>query len=719
MTLQTGTQNHLENDLESVAWLMEQLAIDAGRMPERPRIRRVLDEAVGAWPPGDEDRWWRWLLEAGRSLGLNCKIIDCTFEQIVALSREGAYILTRVGEERQWRAIIGTKGRRFRLLSPLLGQPYSWVRAGRLRHLLGLDGSDSVARCLVIGPTLGHDDDEPSLRERTPLNRLLALMRPEAGDIWIIAIFSLVSGLLGLATPMAVETLVNTVAFGRLLQPVVILALMLFAFLAFNSALRALQTYVVEIIQRRLFARIAADLAYRLPRVDLEELEGRSGRELVNRFFEVVTIQKVVSQFFLDGISLVLTTFIGMAVLAFYHPWLLGFDVALLVLILVIIFVLGRGAVPTSLEESKKKYQMAEWLESLIASPLAFRYADAAEFALERADRLIYEYLRCRKAHFRVLMRQIVFALTLQAVASTVLLGLGGWLVISGQLTLGQLVAAELIVTVIVGGVAKFGKHMESFYDVLASADKLGQLFDLHLETEDGLLTFPVDQPAQVSIGQLSYQDNADNTVFDGLDVRIASGERVMLVGPSGSGKSILLDLLFGSRKPASGHVVINGVNPRDLRPDALRRSVVLVRDIEIFPGTLAENIHLERPEVSTNDVREALRMTGLLETVLRLPQGLETPLVETGYPLTPNQARKLMVARAIAGRPRLLMIDGILDSLPDEEAERLTTMLVGTEQPWTLIMVTGRHHLAQLGSSLLEFQPRRSAFSEEPSHVR
>ena len=273
---------------------------------------------------------------------------------------------------------------------------------------------DDLTRCLVLEPNLaGGEVNSVTPSEWTPLARVWALLRPESGDIWIIFIFALVTGLLALATPLAVETLVNTVAFGRLLQPVVVLALMLLVFLSFSAALRALQTYVVEIIQRRLFARVAADLAYRLPRIEVEALDGRDGRELVNRFFDVVTVQKVSAQLLLDGISLVLGALIGMAVLAFYHPWLLGFDVVLLALIAFAILVLGRGAVSTSVKESKTKYRMAAWLEDVISCPIAFRHSGAAEFALDRADRLTYEYLSARKDHFRVLMRQIVFALAL------------------------------------------------------------------------------------------------------------------------------------------------------------------------------------------------------------------------------------------------------------------------------------------------------------------
>lgn len=689
-------------DLEAAAWLFEQMAVDSGQSADRMRIRRALDEAAAAWPAGAEDRWWKWLVEAGRSLGLNCKVIDCTFEQLAEMAREGAKVIARVGEQRRWESIVGTKGGLFRVLRPLRDRNQVRVRARKVRELLGITGRDDVVRCLVIEPRLtGEEQRDIEQAERTPLQRLWSLLRPEAPDIWMILVFALVTGILALATPMAVETLVNTVAFGRFLQPVVILALMLLAFLSFSAAVQALQTYVVEIIQRRLFARVAADLAYRLPRTEVEALDGRSGRELVNRFFDIVIVQKVCSQLLLDGISLILAALIGMAVLAFYHPWLLGFDVVLLALIAVVIFFLGRGAVQTSIKESKLKYRTAAWLEELISCPTTFRHSGAAEFALDRADRLIYEYLNARRIHFRILMRQIVFALGLQVVASTVLLGLGGWLVIRGQLTLGQLVAAELIVTIIVRSFAKLGKHMESYYDVMASVDKLGALFDLPMERQDGLLSLENGRPARVIVSGVSYANSSVLHRLEHVDLEVESGERLTLMGPSGSGKSLLLDLLFGTRTPTAGHITINGVDPRDLRPDVLRKHVELLRDVEIFSGSVAENVHLERPDVSTNDVRVALESVGLLDDVLRLPQGIDTPLVETGYPLSANQCRKLMLARALAGSPSLLLVDCFIDPLPDEDAEHITRLLVDPQQPWTLIMATGRQSIADAGTAV------------------
>lgn len=702
---QGASSNSVQADVQTAAWLFEQLAVDAGHSADRTRIRRALLEAASARSSKSDDDWWNWLVEASQSLGFQYKVMDCTFREVVAITSEGGRVITRIGDDHRWTSILSMKRRRFQILQPQRDRTRIWISTRRLRRTLELAARDEVVRCLVIEPELTASDmNSVEPHSQKPLDRVLRLMRPEFSDIWIVMVFALVTGILALATPLAVETLVNTVAFGRLLQPVVILALMLLAFLSFSAALLGLQTYVAEIIQRRLFARVAADLSFRLPRVVVSSLDGQSGRELVNRFFDVITVQKATASLLLDGISLVLSTLIGMTVLAFYHPWLLGFDVVLLGLIAFVIFVLGRGAVKTSIKESKAKYKVAAWMEDIVSCTTAFRYRGAADFALDQADHLTYEYLNARKKHFRIVMRQIIFALGMQAIASTALLGLGGWLVISGQLTLGQLVAAELIVTVIVGSFAKLGKHMQSYYDLLASVDKLGMLFDLPMERQDGLLKMPHSEPAEVTINNVRYSTPLRTTKSDPINLTVESGSRLMLTGPSGSGKSHILDLLFGLRMPEEGHVSINGIDPRDLRPDALRKHLALVRNLEIFSGSLEENVHLERPTVSTSDVRDALERVGLIDDILKLPQGLNTQLIETGFPLTPNQVRKLMLARAIVGRPRLLLIDGVIDALPDDEAEELTQMLVSEDRLWTLIMVTGRDSLAELGTNQLEF---------------
>jgi len=631
-------------------------------------------------------------------------VIDGDLQQLVRLARDGVVVILRSDDGKTWHSLMA-KGRQLSYATTAGDRPVRIMSQRRIERLLRKEGFESPLRCVVVESSATLSESfVAEAGEKKPLQRLLSLLRAESSDVWVIVTFALVAGLLTMATPLAVQSLLNTVAFGRFLQPVIVLSLMLLTFLIFQAALKAIQTVVVEIIQRRLFARVAAELSFRLPRTRVEALDDKYAPELVNRFFDIATVQKVSAQLLLDGITLVLTVAVGMTVLAFYHPYLLAFDIVLILAILLTLFVLGHGAVKTSIKESKTKYAMAAWLEDLARCRTTFRYDGAAEFAMGRSDQLIYDYLLARKKHFKVLMRQIIFMLLLQALASTALLAIGGWLVISGELSLGQLVAAELIVAVVVGSFAKLGKHIESFYDLMASIDKIGSLFDLPIERTDGLLT--TGSGAGIVIKDVSYSLPNGRAILSNVSLTIQSGQKVAISGTSGCGKSLLLDMLFGMREPASGLVTVNGIDPRDVRPDVLRRRVALAREVEVFEGTVAENVHLERPDISIGDVRAALELVELLPLIQQQPLGLDTPLNSAGTPLTTSQLRRLMVARAIAGGCEILLLDEILDSLSDIDSAQILQRIVEADRPWTIVLVTNRERLKSLMDNVIELTP-------------
>jgi ABC-type bacteriocin/lantibiotic exporter with double-glycine peptidase domain len=332
----------------------------------------------------------------------------------------------------------------------------------------------------------GHGHGGKGHMHVSPERRFFRLLKAERGDIVTLLIFSIFSGLLYLAAPLAVDAVVSNLAFGGQAQPyvqaIVVLALALLGALSLQAVVSGFQYYVSDIIQRRIFVRTAADLAYRLPRVKAEALSGVHAPELVNRFLDVVTAQKSTALLLLDGINLVFGTLIGMLLLALYHPILLLFSAVLLVLIVIVLWICGRGAVDTSIKESRMKYDLVNWFEEIAHFPLLFKGPGGHTMAYEKANQFASEYVTARAAHFRILMRQVAGLLTLQVFAAAGLLGVGGWLVIGQQVTLGQLVASELILSTIVASLAKLGKKLEAWYDAMAAVDKLGHIVDLPIE---------------------------------------------------------------------------------------------------------------------------------------------------------------------------------------------------------------------------------------------
>lgn len=515
----------------------------------------------------------------------------------------------------------------------------------------------------------------------TPRHRLFSLLQLEKNDLWVAVVFSLAIGVLSLAVPVATQALVNTVAFGTLLQPLLILSLLVLGLLLVSAILQMVRFRVVELLQRRVLVRLSSESVHRLLNCRTDVLRLQNGPELVNRFLDIVIVQKASATLLVDGLSVFTQTIAGMALLGIYHPWLLAFDIVLLVALLIVIFPLGIGAIYTSVKESKAKYALVGWLEEVARNSTTFRGTAPAHFATERCDDLVKEYLSYRSKHFSILLRQFGGSLLLQAAASAALLGVGGMLVIDRQLTLGQLVAAELVVSGVLAGISKLAKHLETFYDLMASLDKVGTLTDLPAEASGDELS-PGTGAAAILVRSPNYQ------------LAVPARQKVGLRGTSGSGKSSLLDAISGYGDLPGTTVELDGADIRNLRLRELRSQIAVVRGTEIFHGTILENVRVGR-EFSAAQVRTALDQVGLWEAIHELPEGLNAVLATGGAPLSEGQKQAVMMARAIIGAPRLLIIDEALDSIQDsDERDRFRAILFAPEAPWTLLLVTSREDL-------------------------
>lgn len=525
-----------------------------------------------------------------------------------------------------------------------------------------------------------------------PHRRLFALLRPERRDILLIIFFSLVSGFLNLASPLAVDAVVNNITFGGeqqvFLQTLLIFSFALLVFLVLLSLISATQHYVAELIQRRLFARLAADLSYRLPHLDISVLERAKVPELVNRFLDVVTVQKSSATLLLDGINVLLSMVIGLLILAFYHPFLLAFNVFLTTGLLLVILLFQRRAVQTSIEESYAKHGLAGWFEQILFCPVLFKHPAAANYCHARTESGVHAWLTARRAHYRILIRQILGLLGLQALANGLLLATGGFLVLRGELTLGQLVAAELIVSAILASLVSLGKHVEAWYDALAATDKLGSLIDLKVESTSGDVAQVPNAPVALSAEDLAFGYQTDRPLASQIKFKIQPGERIGVTGPIGVGTGTLLELFFGLRSPLAGTVSIGGIDVRHWKLDTLRQVTVLARHIEIFDGTVLDNLRMGT-EIPLQEVQRTLDGVGLGPALTRLPDGLQTRLQPGGRPLSDSQRILLVMARALLARPRLLLVDKLLDGLDPKELQPLLSMLLTKEAPWTLLLAT------------------------------
>ncbi len=552
-----------------------------------------------------------------------------------------------------------------------------------------------------------------------PHVRLFSLLKPEGKDITIIVSFSVITGLLYLATPLAVDAVVQNIAFGGqqqvYLQTLLIFSFALLTFLILLSLISATQHYVAELIQQRIFVRLAADLSFRLPRLRFSSWEQSRTQELINRFLDVTTLQKSSAIILLDGVNVVLSSGIGMLVLAFYHPFLLAFDIVLIGGLLIILFPLGRHGVETSIRESYAKHAVAGWLEQMVLFPMLFKTPGGKQLSLNRSRTYVDDYLNKRKAHYRVLLRQILGLLSMQAVASAGLLAVGGTLVLSGELTLGQLVASELIVSAIVSALVSLGKHIEIWYDALAATDKLGSLVDLPIERENGEAVDLTPGPLAFNFQDIAIGSRSPELA--NFNLSVAPGESLGITGSLGSGCGRLLDLAYGLRQPEKGTVL---VDQRDLRLwhlDTIRSAIAIMRQTEIFEGTIAENVRLGDLSIPLDAVRQHLAEVGLLERIRQLPDGLDTMLQTGGRPLSRGENRLLCLARVLAGRPRAILLDKVLDGIGQEQFETALKTLFDPKAPWTLIVASRDEHILRRCDRTINLEALTSTNLENSSN--
>lgn len=567
------------------------------------------------------------------------------------------------------------------------------------------DLGDGPIDALAIEPSFPLDVMRgPNGARSGPFQKLWALARLERSELTTVLIYAVFIGILTLVTPVSLQALVSTIAFGSVLQPLIILGLALFAGLVLSAALQTLRVYVVEIIQRRVFARVVNDFAQRLPRLSAEVRRERDLRELSNRFFDVMTLQKSAAVLAVDTVGLTLQTTMGLLLLAFYHPVLLALDVVLVLLLVALIIVPLSSGATTAIYESKAKYATVAWLQTIAEHPNLFSDARGARRASAHAHALSRLYVEKRAEHWRQLLRQIAGGLSLQVLAAVALLLIGGWLVIERQLTLGQLVASELVVAVVGTGFAKLGKQMEKLYDAAAAVDKLGQVVEAPRE-RDGGLHIASDLPARVELRQL-----ADPRIVNDIDLVVEQGETVAIAGGPATGKSTLLQMMMGQTDPARGSVRIDGVELSQAHLPHYRMSVCwLDADARAPDMTIAELLALHAPAASTTEIRDVLAWVGLEDAVERLPEGIDQKLLPNGAPLSRNEMLRLSIARLLLQAPRLALIDGTLDAFADQPT-LLDAVLGG---PWTTIVTTSSPAIiARAGRALhlARMQPEETA---------
>jgi len=535
----------------------------------------------------------------------------------------------------------------------------------------------------------------------SPLRRFASLLSPERREVSTILLYGAIIGVLGLAVPLGVQAIIGLVSGGLLLQPVLLLIGFVVIATLGAGLMQVAQLRVVERVQQRIFARIALDSAHRISRANVEALRGMNLPEATNRFFEVITIQKSLAKLLTDGVTAMLAILSGLVLLTLYHPYLSAFGIILLAVLAVMLWITGRTGLETSLAESASKYWVAHWLQELARNATAFRQTGTTSLPVGRMDEGVHEYLEQRDAHFRVLARQSTAVIVIKTAITGGLLVIGTSLVIDRSISLGQFVAAELVIVALLGGVEKLILSLGTVYDALTAVEKLAVIQELPVSRA----TEPL-QPPPVSNAEareilvardVSYRYGATaELVIRNVSLQLQAGERVGIVSSEGAGASTLLRLVAGMLPSYQGVLTVDGISAHDAHTDAFRQRVVLVESqVELIDGNIADNISMGRDRVSEADVSWACELVRLDEHLHSLPDGLHT-LVGGANRLPAYIERKIALARALAGRPSLLLFDEFFHHLAPQYKLELLQRLRALDSQLTIFAASHDTHFLE-----------------------
>lgn len=534
----------------------------------------------------------------------------------------------------------------------------------------------------------------------TPLQRFWKLMALEKKELMNIYLFSILSGFIYLSIPLGIQSIINQLFGGLASTSLVILILVVVIGVLASGWLNILQMQVNERIQRRIFTRFSLQFAYKIPRLDLMSVEDYYLPELVNRFFDTASLQKGLSKVLLEFPTAAVQIFFSLILLSLYHPSFVAFGVLLIGLILLILRFTYPKGITTSMEESNYKYEVGYWLEETARTIKTLKFMGMTDFPARKADLLVSGYLDARSEHFKVLKIQYWAFVSFKVIITAALLILGSVLVISQQINIGQFIASEIVIIMLLNSVEKIIGSLDVVYDMLTSLEKVSKILDKPQEKESGIniLEMSDAKGIQIKAENLSYKfpDN-DHYVLQNLNFEIAASEKVCIFGSQSSGKTTLLKLLTGGYLNYDGNLLFNGYPISNYDLQKLRQEIgVYLATPDLFSGTLHENLTLGDSSISTQHILDIAHQIGLLSFIQSSRNGLDTHIESIGKNLSRNIVNKILLTRALLTRPRLLLLEDCWSSLEKQEQEHLVKYLTTSDHKFTLIAVTNDENFAK-----------------------
>ena len=529
-------------------------------------------------------------------------------------------------------------------------------------------------------------------KQLKPWERFVGLLRLEKKDIFQIFYYAIFGGVVTLSLPLGIQAIINLIQGAQISTSWIVLVVVVTMGVVFSGALQLMQLRIIETIQQRIFVRASFELSYRFPKIKMTELRNYYPPELANRFFDTLTIQKGLSKILIDVPTALLQIIFALILLSFYHPFFIIFGFFLLLLIYIVFKFTAQKGLETSLAESQIKYKVAHWIQEIARTVVSFKLSGNTNLAIQKNDDLVDQYLKARENHFKILLLQFSQMIGFKVIVTASLLLIGGALVLNQEMNIGQFVAAEIIILLVIQSVEKLIIGLESLYDVLTSIEKIGQVVDKEIESQDGEKPM-FKNGVTLELDEVSYRvENRKKGIINNISLTLTPTSRILIQGESGAGKSSLLRLISGIIEPTEGNIYINNLSLASLHLNHYRSQLGLsLSDETPFEGSIRNNLVFGNRQIEETIIFEALDTVGLNQFLKEQPNGLETVLYPEGKQMSYTIAKKIILARAIIKQPKIMILEDPLDQFNLEETLKIIHYLTDPKRPWALIVVSSK----------------------------
>lgn len=523
------------------------------------------------------------------------------------------------------------------------------------------------------------------------LYKLFRLLRLDGKEITALYLLSILSGLIQLSLPLGIQAIINfaIVAAGRKQLPASMWVLILLVVLGvlFTGMLKINQMKIVEKIQQKIFTRFSFEFSYRIPKLNVISIDQYHLPELVNRFFDIPTLQKSLAKLLLDIPTAVIQLCFGLILLAFYNSVFIVFGIILLVVLYLILYISSPKGFEASLEESNYKYDLGGWVQEIARGIKTFKFFNSFNLHLEKTNHLLEGYLHSRNRHFQILKLQYWSLVIFKILITAAMLIVGGILLIRQEINIGQFIAAEIIILTIMNAVEKLIVSLETVYDLLTSIEKINKITEKPID-EEGTYEYVKKQGIEIEAKNLSFGFEK-TTILKNISFLIKPGQKVAITGDGDSGKTVLLRMLTGVFQDFEGDLSFDQVPINNYNLNTLRNNIgIYMQKQDIFSASLWENITLGNKEVKEQDVLDTFKIVGLDNFYKSLSKGFDTHLEPTGKQLSSSSVQKLLIARSLLNQPALLLLDEPMKLIAADDKQYLKNYLFGLKDV-TIIFTT------------------------------